>query len=371
MRKEYYEEKFIENISKNISQKDNFEQIKNNINIKKYCDKLYQNNKNLILKICVICFIIVLLIPIVIKIGDNRDFEKYSVEEKRNLARAIYNSTMVYEEDKKLQEIKEDNFVNKNDKFKYEKIKVVKSFKFDIISNCSFKPFFKTDLTGEKIEIVIAELEFKMYSTSNLYRSDMIIIVYQDEIMGFLAPYLSCTNCFSNQNYEKLTNYYFQSCSFITDNQIVKYYDKNDMIYIIEVDIFDIGNIKFDVTYGLPFEKETKLDTINALDNSYDELNCNYVIELIDQVKVEKNHVSAIIEKIENGKIYVYSSHNTTIKTISLFNNCVICINGEEISDYNNVSIKLGDEIEFYYYNRYKGYEPVDIYVDYINILDK
>ena len=52
-----------------------------------------------------------ILIPIVIKIGDNRDFEKYSVEEKRNLARAIYNSTMVYEEDKKLQEIKEDNFV--------------------------------------------------------------------------------------------------------------------------------------------------------------------------------------------------------------------------------------------------------------------
>lgn len=104
------------------------------------------------------------------------------------------------------------------------------------------------------------------------------------------------------------------------------------------------------------------------LTESYQELSSDYTQLLIDQCLVKEIETSARALYIEDTKLYVKSDKNPTLKSITLVPNGIVLVNGKEHTKAG-LTINEGDTIYFSYFQRYQGYNPVDIYVTYINIV--
>ena len=210
------------NIEKEISSFGEYNE--NESKIKKMIDfSRYEKSKKTLFSVKKCCILIsslvVIILGISISVGlinNTSENQTYSVENRRKLAKLVYNSVQINNEEEIPYVIDDINFAKNNNNFIYDQIKVVDSFKFDIKSNCSFDPFFETNLTDKEIEVVIANVGFRMLSNKQekkWYQTEMIIISFEREIMGFLSPNLCLSNDYNNISDE----HYFESCDFITD----------------------------------------------------------------------------------------------------------------------------------------------------------
>ncbi|MDE5546777.1 MAG: hypothetical protein K2I88_04875, partial [Anaeroplasmataceae bacterium] len=180
------------------------------------------------------------------------------------------------------------------------------------------------------------------------------------------------------QWYEEEYLYNFQSCQFLTEDALVKYYEPEDIIYVFSVDAKDKTNIVLSNKGGTL--SSIDYGSVTMLKDSYKELNSEYTLSLIEESMVKEIETEAIVISLGDGIIYVTSEKTPTLSSISLFLDATIYQNGKEVDassisdeedDTFSISVEEGDILQFRYYQRYPEYQPKDIYVSYINILKK
>ncbi|MDE6656038.1 MAG: hypothetical protein K2J85_03505 [Anaeroplasmataceae bacterium] len=342
------------------------DRVKEQIHFEKYEKKKERIfNWKLILVPVMIC---ILFVGIGIGIASNlpKDSEDmtYSIEYRKELSKVVYNSAIANDEsyepypvDFKKLEVKNSNNVTA-----YSDLRIYESFLFQVEMNCSLSPYFSIDLTGKIVDIVIANIG--LFCTgkhlNNWYDNDMMILIYEREIIGFLSP---------SGNYKE-DIYDFESCHFLTEDAMVKYYEPGDIIYDFNVDAKDKNNIVLSSEGGPAFSTSTDYGSVTMLKDSYRELNSEYTLSLIEQSMVKEIETTAILISFEEEIFYVTSTETPTLSSITLFPGATIYQNGEEV-DVSSISIEEGDMLQFRYYQRYPEYQPKDIYVSSVHILKK
>lgn len=359
--------------------------VKNQIDFDKYGNhkKRFSLKKGAVLGFVVS----LLLVGIGVIIGDSISSSKwatYSIEQRKEMSKVVYNSATVNNEEYIPYKINLNKLTGKrpnNVHFYYTDLKVKDSFLFKVEMNCSLQPFFTEDLTGKTVDIIIANLELKatVNPTSNRLETSeirMIVINYKREIAGFLTVSQYSYHDFdydeNNCDYTDPDLNHFGSYIFLTDNARVKYYERGEVTYDLFVDSRDRNNIIFSSITALPTDegswKDVDNGSVSMLTESYQELSSDYTQLLIDQCLVKEIETSARALYIEDTKLYVKSDKNPTLKSITLVPNGVVLVNGKEHTKAG-LTINEGDTIYFSYFQRYQGYNPVDIYVTYINIV--
>ncbi len=359
--------------------------VKNQIDFDKYGNhkKRFSLKKGAVLGFVVS----LLLVGIGVIIGDSISSSKwatYSIEQRKEMSKVVYNSATVNNEEYIPYKINLNKLTGKrpnNVHFYYTDLKVKDSFLFKVEMNCSLQPFFTEDLTGKTVDIIIANLELKatVNPTSNRLETSeirMIVINYKREIAGFLTVSQYSYHDFdydeNNCDYTDPDLNHFGSYIFLTDNARVKYYERGEVTYDLFVDSRDRNNIIFSSITALPTDegswKDVDNGSVSMFTESYQELSSDYTQLLIDQCLVKEIEASARALYIEDTKLYVKSDKNPTLKSITLVPNGIVLVNGKEHTKAG-LTINEGDTIYFSYFQRYQGYNPVDIYVTYINII--
>ena len=300
-------------------------------------------------KINVLSFFLVLLLMIVGTLtscsSSNQHSFEFNIKFRKELAKVVYNNSIREEEKYIPFEIEEENldFSLSNYKWKYTDLKINKSFIFSVKMNTSLTPYFSTDLTNEKVDIIIAniELNYEQKHLNGWFEENMMIIKYDREIIGFMSP---GQYNYNNENVEDDTDLYaFGSYMFLTENYKVKYYEETDYLYDFYINARNKENIILST-------------------------NTSYLGMKIDNGSVEIK-TTGIVTDICGEKIYVTSEETPSIKSVTLFINADIYINNVLITDIHNYNpLIIGEIIEFSYYQRYSSYIPIDIYVSKINI---
>ena len=352
------------------------DRVKEQIHFEKYEKK--RKNSFRLQFILVPVMICILLIGIGVGIATRKPSDivdkNYSIEYRKELSKVVYNSAIANDESYEPYPIdfKKLEMKNSNNVTGYSDLKIYESFLFQVEMNCSLEPYFSIDVTGKTLDIVVAKISLfcvgKHYN--NWYDNEMIILIYEREIIGFLAP---------SGNYIEDV-YDFSSAHFLTEDSIVKYYEPEDTIYDFRVDAKDKANITLSIeetkflgrveTSSSSTIPSTTIDhgSVNMLKESYKALNNEYTLSLIEQSMVKEIETSAIIVSLGDGIIYVTSQKNPTLASISLFCNAKIYKNGIAV-EQDEIELKVGDRVEFSYYQRYQEYQPIDIYVSYINVI--
>lgn len=359
--------------------------VKNQIDFDKYGNhkKRFSLKKGAVLGFVVS----LLLVGIGVIIGNSISSSKwatYSIEQRKEMSKVVYNSATVNNEEYIPYKINLNKLTGKrpnNVHFYYTDLKVKDSFLFKVEMNCSLQPFFTEDLTGKTVDIIIANLELKatVNPTSNRLKTSeirMIVINYKREIAGFLTVSQYSYHDFdydeNNCDYTDPDLNHFGSYIFLTDNARVKYYERGEVTYDLFVDSRDRNNIIFSSITVLPTNdgswKDVDNGSVSMLTESYQELSSDYTQLLIDQCLVKEIETFAKALYIEDTKLYVKSDKNPTLKSITLVPNGIVLVNGKEHTKAG-LTINEGDTIYFSYFQRYQGYNPVDIYVTYINII--
>lgn len=257
--------------------------------------------------------------------------------------------------------------------FYYSDLKVVASYYFQAIFEFQLRPYFIENHVGEVVEIVIARLELKgkgAYVEGNWYTQEMIIIKYRDEIVGFLSGSMGKI---PSEPYLPAQGYYtFQSFNFLTEYSVVKYYEDGDDIYYFDIDMHDIENVNVNIRHEIVASSIEPIDyQITVIENTYKELSSDIVIDLIRTVIIERVLVTVqIIEiNLELGIIYVSSESVHSLESIQFRFN-VLIVDLEE----NKISLEeltVGDLISIYYYDRYNGYLPKNIFVEKVTLVSE
>ncbi|MDE5855881.1 MAG: hypothetical protein K2H06_02430, partial [Anaeroplasmataceae bacterium] len=344
------------------------DRVKEQIHFEKYEKK--RKNSFRLQFILVPVMICILLIGIGVGIATRKPSDivdkNYSIEYRKELSKVVYNSAIANDESYEPYPIdfKKLEMKNSNNVTGYSDLKIYESFLFQVEMNCSLEPYFSIDVTGKTLDIVVAKISLfcvgKHYN--NWYDNEMIILIYEREIIGFLAP---------SGNYIEDV-YDFSSAHFLTEDSIVKYYEPEDTIYDFRVDAKDKANITLSIeetkflgrveTSSSSTIPSTTIDhgSVNMLKESYKALNNEYTLSLIEQSMVKEIETSAIIVSLGDGIIYVTSQKNPTLASISLFCNAKIYKNGIAV-EQDEIELKVGDRVEFSYYQRYQEYQPIDI----------
>ncbi len=359
--------------------------VKNQIDFDKYGNhkKRFSLKKGAVLGFVVS----LLLVGIGVIIGNSISSSKwvtYSIEQRKEMSKVVYNSATVNNEEYIPYKINLNKLTGKrpnNVHFYYTDLKVKDSFLFKVEMNCSLQPFFTEDLTGKDVDIIIANLELKatVNPTSNRLETSeirMIVINYKREIAGFLTVSQYRYHDFdyeeNNCSPDDPDLNHFGSYIFLTDNARVKYYEQGEVTYDLFVDSRDRNNIIFSSITVLPTNdgswKDVDNGSVSMLTESYQELSSDYTQILIDQCLVKEIETFAKALYIEDTKLYVKSDKNPTLNSITLVPNGIVLVNGKEHTKAG-LTINEGDTIYFSYFQRYQGYNPVDIYVTYINIV--
>lgn len=360
--------------------------VKNQIDFDKYGNhkKRFSLKKGAVLGFVVS----LLLVGIGVIIGNSISSSKwatYSIEQRKEMSKVVYNSATVNNEEYIPYKINLNKLTGKrpnNVHFYYTDLKVKDSFLFKVEMNCSLQPFFTEDLTGKTVDIIIANLELKATMKLKGYELTtieipMIVINYKRDIAGFLTVSQYRYHDFdyeeNNCSPDDPDLNHFGSYIFLTDTARVKYYERGEVVYDLFVDSRDRNNIIFSsITTQLSANKgpsnEIDNGSVSMLTESYQELSSDYTQLLIDQCLVKEIETFAKALYIEDTKLYVKSDKNPTLKSITLIPNGIVLVNGKEHSK-EGLTINEGDTIYFSYFQRYQGYNPVDIYVTYINIV--
>ena len=121
---------------------------------------------------------------------------------------------------------------------------------------------------------------------------------------------------------------------------------------------------------GLPFEAKETSEHVSSV-GSFMILPADAVIDLVNAAIVGKVYFIAVIVEINwlNMSFKVTSAEVNTINSFRfIYQGDVLDKNYEPMK---KTDIKAGDRVELYYYQRYKTYTPVDIYVGEVVLIDK
>lgn len=302
--------------------------------------------------------------------SSNQHSFEFNIKFRKELAKVVYNNS-IREEEKYLPfEIEEENldFSLSNYKWKYTDLKINNSFIFSVKMNTSLTPYFSTDLTNEKVDIIIAniELNYQQKHLNGWFEENMMIIKYDREIIGFMSP---GQYNYNNENVEDDTDLYaFGSYMFLTENYKVKYYEETDYLYDFYINARNKENIILS-THTSYLGMKIDNGSVEMISESYNHLSTDITSSFIGESIIDEIKTTGIVTDICGEKIYVTSEETPSIKSVTLFINADIYINNVLIADIHNYDpLIIGEIIEFSYYQRYSSYIPIDIYVSKINI---
>ena len=293
----------------------------------------------------------------------------YSQSNNDLMAKMVYNEVSKYNEDLIPVEVNTSIIGYTND-FYYSDLKVIESHYFVTSFDFQLEPYFRIDQIGKEVEIIIAIIELKgsdQYSHGNWYTQEIMVIKNQNEIVGFLSGNMMIKGSTPYLPLEGIFN--FQSFNFLTKDAVVKYYEKGDQLYRFDVNLTNKENITIDVEYRVAkLDIQAKYYEMSSTVDSYINLSNDILINLLDEVIIEKIVVYATITEIDkiNQVIYVQSQSANTLVSIRLLGNGYIVDDEGVKVEFDDLIVD--DIIEIYYFNRYTGYVPIDIYVETIKI---
>ena len=363
-------DKDLSNLKKDIPTY-NIDEYKKDI-FKKYNELKTINKKESLfpLKYFISPILIVLIasLAIVFIIYNNDNKVNAYEEDRKLLTQLVYNAT--------IQENEEYEVTNiiKNKKFSndlyYTSFKVHESFGFTTTFDFVMEPYINDYIIGEEVFVVIALLEFSNEQFyGDAFFQKMIIFSYKDNLVGFMSPYFSSVLTGDFNDASTIENpavdilYSFQSASFLTKNSVVKYYEKGDTLYSFEFLEYKNGTVELLIDCN---KRECKSNIIN---DSFVELNEDVVIKLIELTYIEKINVNVTIigfDKEDKNKIYVKSNEISSIETVN-YRYSILDSNDNILS---HDKLNIGDVIEIYYYDRYETYQPKNITVDNIILIN-
>ena len=310
--------------------------------------------------------VIILVISFMLPKGTS---PKYSQVNNNLMAKMVYNEVSKYNEDLIPVEVNTSIIGYTND-FYYSELKVIESHYFVTSFDFQLEPYFRIDQIGKKVEIIIAIIELKgsdQYSHGNWYTQEIMVIKNQNEIVGFLSGNMMIKGSTPYLPLEGIFN--FQSFNFLTKDAVVKYYEKGDQLYRFDVNLTNKENITIDVEHRVAkLDIQAKYYEMSSTVDSYINLSNDILINLLDEVIIEKIVVYATITEIDkiNQVIYVQSQSANTLVSIRLLGNGYIVDDEGVKVEFDDLIVD--DIIEIYYFNRYTGYVPIDIYVETIKI---
>jgi len=315
----------------------------------------------------------VVIIALAITILWPRDTIPAYINDNIIVAKLVYNEVSKTEEDIIPVELDTRETYLSNE-FGYSQIKVTESYYFKTIFDFQLTPYFKENHVEQEIEIVIAQLEILgkgPYVEGNWYTQEIIILKNGEEIVGFLSGYMGIIDDLDDEYLPDEGIYSFQSSNFLTSNAIVKYYEDGDYLYQFDVNISDPSNITVDIQceiFKSGLDREEFSST--AVDNTFRELESDIVINLLEQVIIEKVFVVVEITEIdtESSIIYVSSDEAKSLHSIKLLIGITIYDQNGDVIGLD--ALKVGDNVQIYYFDRYQGYQPIDIYVNVIRIIE-
>lgn len=306
-----------------------------------------------------ICLITILLTIIILLSGCEKK-DNALLSDRSLLTKVVYNSIVANNEDYKNQKIKKNEELSHS--FSYSSFNIINSFSFILTFNFDIDPCLENYIKGEEVNTFIVLLKFFENNDDSYIYQKMIILSYKEQLVGFLSPIcgssISVLNEATNNDESNiLYKYSFGSYFFLTNNQIVKYYEAGekvyDFIYIedkkgkITLDIDCNGN-KFNCIAKKDSKKDLTKDCAFSLIN----------LSIIEKIKIDVQIVS--LKDISSKIIYVSSNDYDSLKIVK-FIFALIDKNGKQISDQE---LKEGDIIEVYFYQRYEEYKPVNIIVE-------
>lgn len=317
-------------------------------------------------KILILCTV---LVSILMLFGCGKNSDKNLLKDAQTLTKTVYDATTSQKTEVN-QKIKQYRLSND---FYYKEFRVYDSFGFTVTLDFTMTPYLDNYIIGEEVFVIIALLEFTDSTfEESTWLQKMIIFEYQNQIFGFMSTSGTMLDYQNGYNYNcaysgvenRKINYNFASPMFLTKNAIVKYYERNEMIYTFNYNEDFDGNINFSVEAGIAFEDKTYYD-IEIKEESYIKLNKDIVIDLVNLCYVEKVEFVAIITGFDkyDKKIYVESSEYPTLESVRYRFAIINSVGFISIQD-----LKIGDEITIYIYLRYSVYEPIDIIVDNIYV---
>jgi hypothetical protein len=294
---------------------------------------------------------------------------KYSQVNNNLMARMVYNEVSKFNEDLIPVEVNTSKIGYTND-FSYSELKVIESHYFITTFDFQLEPYFRIDQIGKNVEIIIAIIELKgsdQYSHGNWYTQEIMVIKNQNEIVGFLSGSMMIKGSTPYLPLEGIFN--FQSFNFLTKDAVVKYYEKGDQLYRFDVNLANKEDITIDVEHRVAkSDIQAEYYKMSSVVDSYMNLSNNIFIDLLDEVIIEKIVVYATITEIDkiNHIIYVRSQSTNSLVSVRLLSNgYILNIEGVKV-EFDDLIVD--DIIEIYYFNRYTGYVPIDIYVETIKI---
>ncbi len=278
----------------------------------------------------------------------------------RMLTTLVYN-TVVADTLNVDEEVPINDFSNE---FAFDEIRIVKSYALTSQFDYQIDPYFESDIVGKDVNIVIAILELHSPVWEAWYTQEIMIIKYNDEMTGFMAPSISRIDDLQDDSYRPYYGEFeFQSSMFMTDNAVIKYYEHDDVLYHFEIDLSDTENTTITSRYGVAKDSiDTHTESVSVVDY-YKSLSSDITIDLIDKVMIDKTYVDVTITSIDddNHLIYCSSDDVPSLQSVSFFYDAQI-----KDSEGNNIMIDTlneGDTITVYYFDRYDDYQPTDIRV--------
>lgn len=308
--------------------------------------------------------LIIITFVIVVFITGCSDKNNNIYNDRLLLTKVLYNEVVMTSEEYELQEINKSEKLSNS--FAYSSLKIINSFSFNAKLDFNMEPYLENYTIGDEINVFIILLQFykQDYKDISIYQK-MIIFSYEDQLIGFLSPISGSSpntlNEIRNDDVNMVAKYSFGSYFFLTNNEIIKYYEKGEKLYDFIYEEDDKGTI------SLYVECNNEKLNCDVNKDSKELLTEDCVSSLIDLTTIEKVIVEAKIVSLENisSKIIKISSSEYVSLNSVKFKLGIINSSGEFI---NESELKVGDIIEVYFYKRYGNYEPINIVVDNIYI---
>lgn len=312
-----------------------------------------------------------LLLIVIVSIGmviycANKNNKPNYIYDNEALTYVVYNASLGANEIMEPKTPSNHHKTNPIEHFVYDYIQVYQAHQFFINLDSDF--VFLEELLGSKeIEVIISFFGLSS-DEHHWYAFRMIIFKYEEKMIGCMGGDSHLINDLnSGTKIDDLTKVNFQTCHFLTNNAVVKYYDEHYPLYDFNVNLSDLENIKVEVVgNGKAFDAdyETTIRSYRALAGSYRELDSSEVYHLLELIVTKKQEIIVKIESIdyESGIIYVNCPSYPSLKSLQC--------NGE-ILDLESLPISLDelnpdDELKTYIFLNFHMTEPINILVGFL-----
>jgi len=282
------------------------------------------------------------------------------------LTKLGYNNVVEGEEAIDQVELVNSEFSNE---FVFDELRIVKSMYFTTELDYQLDPYFKEDIVGQEIEVVVSILELYSPIYEDWYSQEMLIFKYKEELTGFMSPSMGLIHDYMDELYGPYKGeFVFQSSMFMSGNTVLKYYESEDTLYQVNIDLSDTSSIVIETLVGKANEDVGLWKSYTSTGDNYQPLETDIALDLINRAKISKVYFEAVVTRVdvETGEILCLSHEEPTLTSIRLFYDGVIYNQDGELISFSD--LEEGDRIETYYFKRYPSYQPIDIMVTRIDL---